>query len=172
MSCRSQTHSQKMPRVTRLCKSPRLEVSSHGPACLKMNVGSFILLDLSKSRSSEVARCPGQQKLPRCLPAMRVLGLPPEELKQAFQGPAPDICIRKTASQRAPPRSKMTVYCSTLAQLIFSSGAHGNFLLISGRYGLKNNLFLLPVPRVSSEHTLFHGKCSGPGSVSQKKSSR
>lgn len=62
----------------------------------------------------------------------------------------------------------MTVYCSILTQLIFSSVAHGNFLLISGRYGLKNNLFLLPVPRASSEHTLFHGKCSGPGSMSQK----
>lgn len=31
----------------------------------------------------------------------------------------------------------MTVNCSTLTQLIFSSVAHGNFLLISGRYGLK-----------------------------------
>lgn len=63
-----------------------------------MNVGSFILLNLSKSRSSEVARCPGQQKILRSLPAMQVLGLPPEELKQAFQGLAPDICIRKTAA--------------------------------------------------------------------------
>lgn len=92
--------SQKMPRVTRLCKSPRLGASSLGPTCLQMNMGLSILLDLSKSRSSEVARCPGQQKLLRSLPAIRVLGLPPEELKQAFQGPDLDICIRKTA---APP---------------------------------------------------------------------
>lgn len=76
-----------------------------------------------------------QQNPLKSLLAMQILGLPPEELKQAFQGPDPASASEKL--QLESPNFKLTVYYSILTQLIFRSVAHGNFLLISGRYNLK-----------------------------------